>query len=89
MSLTVTNFSAIVRLAVFLAPLTACLFGIGGPARAQGIYIIRDSEIERVLRGYEDPILKVAGIDRHTIKIYLVNDPEINAFATQSPIPGE
>ncbi|MBV8800889.1 MAG: M48 family metalloprotease, partial [Alphaproteobacteria bacterium] len=58
-------------------------------AAAQGIDIIRDAEIERVMRSYEDPILKAAGIDPRTVRIYLVNDPEINAFATQSPIPGE
>lgn len=88
-SLTASKFSAFARLALFLAPLATCLLGIDSTARAQGIDIVRDSEIERVLRGYEDPILKVAGVDPHTIKIYLVNDPEINAFATQSPIPGE
>ncbi|HEX3652556.1 MAG TPA: M48 family metalloprotease [Rhizomicrobium sp.] len=58
-------------------------------AFAQGIDLVRDAEIERVMRGYEDPILKAAGIDPHTVRLYLVNDPEINAFATQSPVPGE
>src|ERR1700684_4556053 len=89
MSLTANKLSAVIRLALFVAPLLACLLGTVPMARAQGIDLVRDAEIERVLRGYEDPILKAAGIDPHTVKIYLVNDPEINAFATQSPVPGE
>jgi predicted Zn-dependent protease len=51
--------------------------------------LIRDTEIERVLRSYEVPILKAAGIDPNTVKIYLIQDPEINAFATQSPFDNE
>ena len=58
-------------------------------AAAQSLDIIRDTEIERVLHSYEDPILKVAGLDPATIKIYLVNDPSINAFAAQSPASSE
>lgn len=81
--------SLTVRLAGFLAPVIVALGATLHPAAAQGIDIIRDAEIERVLRSYEDPLLKAAGIDPHTVKVYLINDPEINAFATQSPIPGE
>ncbi len=77
------------RLVLFFAPMLAALCGAGQTAWAQGIDIVRDAEIERVLRAYEDPILVAAGIDPHSVKIYLVNDPEINAFATQSPVPGE
>jgi predicted Zn-dependent protease len=61
------------------------------PALAQddGIGLVRDTEIERVLRGYELPILKAANIDPNTVKLYLIEDPEINAFATQSPFDNE
>jgi len=69
------------------AALTA-FFTLSLPAHAQDIAIIRDTEIERELRSYEVPILKVAGIDPNTVNLYLVQDPEINAFATQSPIAG-
>lgn len=57
-------------------------------AQAQSIDVVRDTEIERVLRSYEVPILKAAGIDPDTVHLFLVQDPEINAFATQSPIAG-
>lgn len=53
------------------------------PAAAQGIPLLQDTETERVLRSYEDPILAVAGLDRQAVKIYIVNDPTINAFAAE------
>jgi predicted Zn-dependent protease len=84
-----TRSSLLSRICGFFAPLMLGLLATIHSAAAQGIDIIRDAEIERVLRTYEDPILNAAGIDPHTIKVYLVNDPEINAFATQSPVPGE
>jgi predicted Zn-dependent protease len=59
------------------------------PAAAQAISIIRDTEIERVLRGYEQPLLVAAGVDPNTVRLYLVDDPTINAFATQSPADDE
>ncbi len=53
------------------------------PAAAQSLQIVRDTEIEHVLRGYENPILKVAGLDPAAVKIYLVQDPSINAFVAE------
>jgi predicted Zn-dependent protease len=59
------------------------------PAAAQGISIIRDTEIERTLRGYEVPLLNAAGVDPSTIRMYLVDDPTLNAFAAPSPAADE
>ncbi len=53
------------------------------PVAAQGIDLIRDTEMERVLKGYEDPIAAAAGLDPAAIKIYIVNDPNINAFVAE------
>ena len=75
--------------AFFSTTLVFVLWAGAQPAFAQDIAVVRDTEIERVLRSYEDPILKAAGIDPNTVKLYLVQDPEINAFATQSPVDGE
>jgi predicted Zn-dependent protease len=72
----------------FSATALALLGAAIQPAHAQSIDVVRDTEIERVLRGYEVPILKAAGIDPNTVHLFLVQDPEINAFATQSPIAG-
>jgi predicted Zn-dependent protease len=50
------------------------------PATA-GINLIRDAEIEHILKEYGDPIFKAAGLNPESIKIYIVNDNSINAFA--------
>ena len=74
--------------AFFSATALALLGAAIQPAHAQSINVVRDTEIERVLRSYEVPILKAAGIDPNTVHLFLVQDPDINAFATQSPIAG-
>jgi predicted Zn-dependent protease len=83
------TLSRLSRIFAFFAPLIVGLFSMAECAYAQSIDIIRDTEIERVLHSYEDPLLKAAGLDPATVKIYLVNDPTINAFATQSPASSE
>ncbi len=51
------------------------------PARAQrGLPIIRDAEIEQLLRDYARPILKVAGLGDQNIHVVIVNDRSFNAF---------
>lgn len=49
-------------------------------ANAQSL--IRDAEIENVVRSYSDPIFKAAGLEPKDVKIYLVNDKSLNAFVT-------
>jgi predicted Zn-dependent protease len=79
-----------VRKGIGVALSAVCVLCIGAnQAAAQGISIIRDTEIERVLHSYEDPILKAAGLDPNTVKLYIVDDPSINAFAAQSPATSE
>ncbi len=75
--------SARIRAIAFVAPFLAFFAIAIVPASAQPISLIRDTEIERVLRSYEDPILRVAGLDPSAVKIYLVNDPSINAFVAE------
>ena len=52
------------------------------PAQAQQgrVAVIRDAEIETLLKDYAVPILKAAGLSRRGIEIVLVNDPSFNAF---------
>jgi predicted Zn-dependent protease len=69
--------------------MTAALSASLESARAQEIALVRDTEIERVLHGYEDPILNVAGLDPHIIRIYMVDDPTLNAFAMHGPAASE
>src|SRR5690348_8362192 len=51
------------------------------PARAQSAGpIIRDAEIEQLLRDYVRPILRVAHLSQQNIKVVIVNDRAFNAF---------
>lgn len=48
---------------------------------AQGISLLRDTEIEDFLDDYSRPLMEVAGINPDSIDILLVNDQTLNAFA--------
>ena len=52
------------------------------PARAQGggLPVIRDAEIEQLLRDYSSPILKAAGLGQRNIRVVIINDRSFNAF---------
>jgi predicted Zn-dependent protease len=55
------------------------------PARAQtganaGIPMIRDAEIEQLLRDYTAPIFRVAGLTTQNVQVVIINDPQFNAF---------
>ncbi len=50
-------------------------------AAQQGrVPIVRDAEIEALVRDYARPILKAAGLERSNVEIVLVNDRRFNAF---------
>lgn len=42
--------------------------------------LIRDAEIEQVIRNISDPIFAAAGLTHDEIDIYIVNDRQLNAF---------
>jgi predicted Zn-dependent protease len=68
------------RFACALAAGLAAAFS-PGVARAQmSVPIIRDAEIEALVRDYARPILKAAGLSKAGISIVLVNDRRFNAF---------
>ena len=50
------------------------------PAKAASQNLIRDAEIEGLMRLYSRPIFKAAGINPAAVKVYLIADPSINAF---------
>jgi predicted Zn-dependent protease len=71
-----------------LALLTAVLAPVA-PAQAQeGPSLIRDTEIEEILHRDADPLYAAAGLDPKTVRILLVGDRELNAFATQGLMMG-
>lgn len=49
-------------------------------AQGQRVPVVRDAEIEGLVREYSQPIFKAAGLARSGIDIILVNDPSFNAF---------
>ncbi len=53
------------------------------PAYAQGISLLRDTETEDMLKSYEAPLSKAAGLDPQAVHMYLVGDPDVNAFAAE------
>lgn len=57
-----------------------------GPAGAQST--IRDTEIEGIIRGWSDPVFTAMGLEPSEVEVLLVNDPELNAFATRGRIMG-
>ncbi len=51
------------------------------PAQAQrGPPIIRDAEIEQLLKDYTQPLLKAAGLAQQNIRVVIINDRSFNAF---------
>ena len=50
------------------------------PAAAQGIPLIRDTEIENLLTDYASPIFRAAGLGSGRITVRIVQDENFNAF---------
>ena len=48
--------------------------------RGSNLPLIRDAEIEQLLRDYSRPILRAAGLERQNVRIVIINDPTFNAF---------
>src|ERR1700733_8758038 len=76
--------------AIVTAAAVASTVALGGyPARAQtgssaGIPMIRDAEIEQLLRDYTRPVLHAAGLSQQNIQVVIINDKSFNAFVMDS-----
>lgn len=76
-----TRPSGSLLLAYRLLVLTTVAFLVlPGRASAQGVSLIRDTEIENTIRVYTAPVFRAAGIDISSVQIYLVRDERLNAF---------
>lgn len=53
------------------------------PARADGMQLIRDAEIEDTIRRMAAPLFRAAGLNPSSVSIHLVNDKAINAFVAE------
>ncbi|MEE2524815.1 M48 family metalloprotease [Hyphobacterium sp. HN65] len=69
------------RALIALIPVLFSAAIAAAPASAQSL--IRDTEIEIMLRDYTDPFLEAAGLIPDDVGLYIIADPEINAFVTQ------
>jgi|JI10StandDraft_1071094.scaffolds.fasta_scaffold05980_2 predicted Zn-dependent protease len=73
----------IARFAACLVAASMVLPGAVSPAIAQskkGPSLIRDAEIEGLLRMMSKPIFKAANINNSSVKVYVIADEHINAF---------
>jgi predicted Zn-dependent protease len=68
----------IVALAAMAASVVATL--TPGIAVAQGLPLIRDTEIENLLNDYARPIFKAAGLGSGRVAVRIVNNENFNAF---------
>jgi predicted Zn-dependent protease len=59
------------------------LSGNPAPAAAQGLNIIRDTEIEMMLTEWGRPMFMAGGLTPESITIRLINDDSLNAFVTR------
>jgi predicted Zn-dependent protease len=57
-----------------------------GPSSAQSL--IRDTEIEGIIHEWSEPVFVAMGLDPTEVEILLVNDQDLNAFATRGRIMG-
>ncbi|MFN7038163.1 MAG: M48 family metalloprotease [Alphaproteobacteria bacterium] len=63
----------IIKFALFFISVLICKTSLA-------VNIIRDSEIEYVLKQIIEPIALAANLDKDAIKLYIVNDNKVNAF---------
>lgn len=74
-----------IALVTVVAVATAGVFPQAKPARAEdevtrGLPLIRDTEIEQLMREYAQPILKVAGLAQQNVRVVILSDRAFNAF---------
>jgi predicted Zn-dependent protease len=63
-----------------LSVLLVSSLALVGEARAQDVGLLRDAEIEDIIRTYATPIWHAAGLDPDAVHIYIVADPTLNSF---------
>jgi len=60
------------------------VFAAAQPAAAQSI--LRDSETEQLFDDLSKPLVQAAGLDPKSVKVVMINDPEINAFVATGQV---
>lgn len=65
--------AALTAIAIAVTPLSA-------RAQQGGAPLLRDAEIEQLLRDYTRPILRAAGLEKQNIQVVIINNSAFNAF---------
>src|SRR5262245_46527822 len=73
------GLTALLAAVVAFAAAVPSSFADTGPS-GDKLPLIRDAEIEGLMRVYTRPIFKAAGINPGSVHVYLINDNRINAF---------
>jgi len=69
------------RLVALVTAAALAFAPVAAPAQqAKGPPILRDAEIEQLLKDYTRPILRVAGLEKQNIQITIIEDRSFNAF---------
>ncbi|MBN9480771.1 MAG: M48 family metallopeptidase [Bordetella sp.] len=79
---------AATRIRRCLAAGAGALMVLASAAQAQAQSLIRDTEIEGIIHDWSEPVLDAMGLDPNEVEILLVNDNDLNAFATRGRIMG-
>ncbi|MEL7027702.1 MAG: M48 family metalloprotease, partial [Pseudomonadota bacterium] len=69
-------------LARFAVALCAAMLALAAPQSAYAQSLIRDAEIEEMMRDWSEPIFSAAGLPPENVGVHLVADPSINAFVS-------
>jgi predicted Zn-dependent protease len=56
---------------------------LSAQAQNNSVYALRDTETEELLKSYEMPLARAAGLDPNSVHTYIMGDMSVNAFATQ------
>ena len=64
----------------FLRAVAAPVLALALPLSATAQGLIRDAEIEQILRDYSDPLFAAAGLKPADVNMYIVQDDSLNAF---------
>ena len=73
-----TPAARVIALMTAIALLVAQAQAQGGPP------IIRDAEVEQLLKEYTQPILRVAGLAQQNVQVVIINDRSFNAFVAEA-----
>lgn len=68
------------RLTALLTATAVALTPVTASAQQGGMRLLRDAEIEQLLRDYTRPILRAAGMEKQNIQIVIINNASFNAF---------